>query len=200
MQSFEPKSLSNFNLVKYSIEFFGRHFILIFGAGLIAGVGRTIQLGAIGEISGGADSFLELVIATARILTFILILGEGRISIGVQRVRSIFQLNRAQWQSIGLNIITRLKSNWLALLINLIVYSAIAMIINYLIDKIAYNSNLLKALQNSHILAANTTEWVILLFFKNITVIPFTIIFNGFVLLWVANSGRFSKKSFGRTI
>jgi hypothetical protein len=52
MQSFEPKSLSNFNLVKYSIEFFGRHFILIFGAGLIAGVGRTIQLGAIGEISG----------------------------------------------------------------------------------------------------------------------------------------------------
>jgi len=194
MQSIESKSLSNFGLVKNTIEFFGRHFILIFGLGVVAALGRAIQLGARGEVSGGVDSFLEIVIATARILTFLFVLGESKIGDGVKRVISVFQLDRAQWKSIGSNIIYRLKSNWLALLINLVVYSAIAMMINFLIDNIAYNSNLLKSLQNSHILASNTTEWVLLLFFKNITVIPFTIIFNAFILLWITNSQQIREK------
>ena len=143
MQSIESKSLSNFGLVKNTIEFFGRHFILIFGLGVVAALGRAIQLGARGEVSGGVDSFLEIVIATARILTFLFVLGESKIGDGVKRVISVFQLDRAQWKSIGSNIIYRLKSNWLALLINLVVYSAIAMMINFLIDNIAYNSNFL---------------------------------------------------------
>ena len=194
MQSIESKSLSNFGLVKNTIEFFGRHFILIFGLGVVAALGRAIQLGGRGEISGGVDIFLEIVIAATRILTFVFVLGESKIGDGVKRVISVFQLDRAQWKSIGSNIIYRLKSNWLALLINLVVYSAIAMMINFLIDKIAYNSNLLKTLQNSHILASNTTEWVLLLFFKNITVIPFTIIFNAFILLWITNSQQIREK------
>jgi len=182
------KSLSNFGLVKYSIEFFGRHFIFVFGAGLIAAVGRAIQLGARGEISGGLNLLLEIVIAVARISTFLLVIGEGNVGKGVQRVKTIFYLKSDQWKLIGITVIARLKLNWLALILNLLTYSAIAMIINFVIDKIAYNTNLLKTLQNSNILATGTTEWVLLLFFKNITVIPFTIIFNGFILLWLTNS------------
>lgn len=188
MQSAEPKSITNFGLVKYCVEFFGRHFLFVFGAGLVAGFGRAIQLGARGEISGGINLILEIIIAMARILTFLLVVGEGSIGNGVQRVRDIFHVNRAQWRSIGLNVAARLKVNWLALLINLLVYAAIAASINFAIDKIAYNTNFLSSLQNSHILVPNTTEWIVLLFFKNITVIPFTIIFNGFILLWVTNS------------
>ena len=177
--SVESKSLSQFGLVKHSVDFFGVHFLLVFGAGLIAGLGRAIQLGAMHEVSGGVNTLLEIIIETARILTFLLVLGEGSIGKGTQSVRSIFLLNRAQWKSIWSVVITRIKVNWIALVINLLMYSVVAFIINFIIDKVAYDTELLTMLQNSHILAPKTSEWVLLLFFKNLTVIPFTIIFNG---------------------
>ena len=186
----EAKSLPPIGLVKYSIDFFGVHFLLVFGAGLIAAVGRAIQLGAMHEVSGGVNTLLEIIIETARILTFLLVLGEGILGKGAQRVRSIFLLNRVQWKSIWVVVIARLKVNWIALVINLMMYSAVAFIVNFMIDKVAYDTELLAMLQNSHILAPKTSEWVLLLFFKNLTVIPFTIIFNGVLLLWATNNLR----------
>ena len=138
--SIEAKSLSQFGLVKYSIDFFGIHFLLVFGAGLIAALGRAIQLGAMHEVSDGVNTLLEIIIETARIMTFLLVLGEGGIGKGAQRVRSIFLLNRAQWKSIWSVVITRLKVNWITIVINLLMYSAVAFIINFLIDKVAYDT------------------------------------------------------------
>src|SRR5688572_23966475 len=112
--SVEPKSLSLFGLVKYSIDFFGIHFFFVFGAGLLAGVGRSIQLGAIHEVSAGLNTLLEIIIETARILTFLLVLGEGSIGKGAHRVRSIFLLGPRQWKSIWSVVITRIKMNWIA--------------------------------------------------------------------------------------
>ena len=186
--SVEPKSLSLFGLVKYSVDFFGAQFPLVFGAGLVAALGRAIQLGAMHEVSRGVNTILEIIIETARILTFLLVLGEGSIGKGAQRVKSIFLLNRPQWKSTWSVVLARLKVNWIALVINLLMYSAVAFIINFIIDKLAYDTDLLTMLQNSRILAPKTSEWVLLLFFKNLTVIPFTIIFNGVLLLWVTSN------------
>jgi hypothetical protein len=183
--SIEPKSLSSISLVKYSIHFFGLHFLVVFGAGLVAAIGRAIQLGAMDHVSSGVNNLLEILIAAARVLTFLLVLGEGSIGKGARRIRSIFLLNGAQWRSISEAVITKLRVNWLSLVTNLLVYSAIAFMINFTIDKVAYDTDLLINLQSSHILSPQTSEWVLLLFFKNLTVIPFTIIFNGFLLLWV---------------
>jgi hypothetical protein len=184
----EPKRLSYSGLVKYSIQFFGAHFVFVFGAGLIAAFGRSIQLGALGEISGGLNTLLEIIIESARILTFLLVIGEGSIGKGVNRIKNLFRLNWSQWKSIYSIVITRMKANWIALVINLLIYSVIAFIINFIIDKVAYDTELLTTLHNSNILAPNTTEWVLLLFFKNLTVIPFTLIFNGNVFLWVTDT------------
>jgi hypothetical protein len=183
--SIEPKSLSSISLVKYSIHFFGLHFLVVFGAGLVAAIGRAIQLGAMDHVSSGVNNLLEILIAAARVLTFLLVLGEGSIGKGARRIRSIFLLNGAQWRLISEAVITKLRVNWLSLVTNLLVYSAIAFMINFTIDKVAYDTDLLINLQSSHILSPQTSEWVLLLFFKNLTVIPFTIIFNGFLLLWV---------------
>jgi hypothetical protein len=183
--SIEPKSLSSISLVKYSIHFFGLHFLVVFGAGLVAAIGRAIQLGAMDHVSSGVNNLLEILIAAARVLTFLLVLGEGSIGKGARRIRSIFHLKGAQWRSISEAVITKLRVNWLSLVTNLLVYSAIAFMINFTIDKVAYDTDLLINLQSSHILSPQTSEWVLLLFLKNLTVIPFTIIFNGFLLLWV---------------
>jgi hypothetical protein len=183
--SIEPKSLSSISLVKYSIHFFGLHFLVVFGAGLVAAIGRAIQLGAMDHVSSGVNNLLEILIAAARVLTFLLVLGEGSIGKGARRIRSIFLLKGAQWRSISEAVITKLRVNWLSLVTNLLVYSAIAFMINFTIDKVAYDTDLLINLQSSHILSPQTSEWVLLLFLKNLTVIPFTIIFNGFLLLWV---------------
>ena len=195
MTPIQPKSISQFGLVKYSINFIAVHFLIIFGAGLIAAFGRAIQLGAVGEISGIANGLLEIIVASVRILTFLLVIGAGSISEGVRRVKSIFHLSRPQWYSIWSVVLARLRVNWIGLIVNLLAYSAIAVIINFVIDKLVFNTDILKILQNYHILAPNTSEWVLLLFLKNISVIPFTIIFNGVILLWITNNLSGNEKS-----
>jgi len=189
--SIGPGNLSPYSLVLHSIQFFGSHFLFVFGLGLAAALGRAIQLGAIGELRGGVNFLLEIIIESARVLTFLLVIGEGSIDKGLQRIKGIFYLNRDQWKSIRETVITKLKVNWIALLANLVIYSVIAFVVNFIIDKLTYDTNLLNGLKNSHILAPQTTEWVLLLFFKNMTVIPFTIIFNGILMLWITNVKRY---------
>jgi hypothetical protein len=184
----QPKSLSSISLVKYSIHFFGAHFLLVFSAGLIAALGRAIQLGAMSEVSAALNTLLEIIIESARVMTFLLALGEGSIGKGVRSISSIFHLTRTQWKSTWLIIINRLKANWLPLVINLLVFSAIAFVMNFIIDKVAYRTELLATLQSSDILDPQASEWVLLLFFKNLTVIPFTIIFNCLLLLWLTDN------------
>src|SRR5687767_10061552 len=152
----EPKCLTYSGLVKDSIHFFGAHFVFLFVAGLIAALGRSIQLGALGAITGGLDTLLEFIIEIARILTFLLVIGEGSVGKGVNRIKSLFALNWSQWKSIYSIVGTRIKTNWIALLTNLLIYSVIAFIINFIIDKVAYDTKLLITLQNSNILAPHT--------------------------------------------
>jgi hypothetical protein len=63
----------------------------------------------------------------------------------------------------------------------------IAATINYFIDLLAYETCLYLSLKSDGILAESSSEWTILLFFKNLTVIPLTLIFDTVLLLWLAN-------------
>ena len=58
---------------------------------------------------------------------------------------------------------------------------------NLLIDHLAYETCLYLALRYNGILVDTSSEWTILLFFKNISVIPFTLVFETIVLLWLTN-------------
>ena len=59
--------------------------------------------------------------------------------------------------------------------------------INLLIDLLAYETCLYLTLKKEGILVDTSSEWTILLFFKNILVIPFTLVFETVFLLWVTN-------------
>jgi hypothetical protein len=44
-------------------------------------------------------------------------------------------------------------------------------------------------------LADSSSEWTILLFFKNLTVIPLTLIFDAILLLWLSNKLSNNRKA-----
>jgi len=169
-----------------AIYFFRKHFLTIIGLGLISAFGRVIQLGGFGEITSWTNVFLEVIIESSRILLFLYVLGLANMKKGILRVKHFFaqKSNRKLWWTIA---IQKLKKQWLSVFLNLIGFLVIAWTINYLIDLLAYETCFYLTLKKDGILAESSSEWTILLFFKNLTVIPFTLIFDTLLLLWLSN-------------
>ena len=81
------------------------------------------------------------------------------------------------------NIVKR----WPVILVNFACFVLIVWGLNALIDAVAYETCLLLSLKERGILQPGSGEWTILLFFKNLTVIPFTLVFETIFLLWITD-------------
>ncbi|HET6721643.1 MAG TPA: hypothetical protein VFH07_02790 [Chitinophagaceae bacterium] len=173
-------------LLNNTVYFFKKHFLPIIGLGLIAAFGRVIQLGGFGQITGWMNVVLEAVVESARILLFLYVLGLANVKNGVLRIKHVLT-HKDDRKTLLTNAIHKLKKQWLSLALNIIGFLVIASIINYLIDLLAYETCLYLSLKTDGILAESSSEWTILLFFKNLTVIPLTLIFDTVLLLWLAN-------------
>ena len=122
----------------------------------------------------------------ARILLFLYVLGWANIKNGVLRIKHL--LTRKEDRKKFLTVaIHKLKKQWFLVSLNIIGFLLIAWTINFLIDLLAYETCLYLSLKTDGILAESSSEWTILLFFKNLTVIPLTLIFDTVLLLWLAN-------------
>jgi len=174
------------SLLNNTVYFFKKHFLTIIGLGLIAALGRVIQLGGFGQITNWMNVILEVVVESARILLFLYVLGIANVKNGVLRIRHILT-HKEDRKKLLTNAIHTVKKQWLSLCLNIIGFLVIASIINYLIDLLAYETCLYLSLKSDGILAESSSEWTILLFFKNLTVIPLTLIFDTVLLLWLAN-------------
>lgn len=173
-------------LLNNTVYFFKKHFVTIMGLGLIAAVGRVIQLGGFGQITSWMNVILEVIVESARILLFLYVLGLANVKNGILRIRHLLT-HKDNRKKLLTNAIHKLKKQWLSLSLNIIGFLVIASIINYLIDLLAYETCLYLSLKSDGILAESSSEWTILLFFKNLTVIPLTLIFDTVLLLWLAN-------------
>lgn len=169
-----------------TIQFCKKHFGFIFSLGLIAAIGRCIQLKAFGPISPLSHVLLEVVVESARILIFLYALGLTNIRTGIVRLVQIVTNKQGRKQN-GRLAIQKLRTRWGALVANLIVFSVIALLFNKLIDHIAYETCLYITLKARQLISDQSSEWAIILFFKNISVIPFTLIFNALFCLWLVN-------------
>ncbi|HEX6848691.1 MAG TPA: hypothetical protein VF144_17015 [Chitinophagaceae bacterium] len=158
----------------------------ILGLGLIAALGRVIQLGGFGQIPTWMNIVLEVVIESARLLLFLYVLGLANIKKGVLRIKHLLthKDNRKKLMTIATQ---KLKKEWISVSLNIIGFLLVAWAINYLIDLLAYQTCLYLTLKKDGILAEASSEWTILLFFKNLTVIPLTLIFDTLLLLWLSN-------------
>ena len=174
------------SLLNNTLYFFKKHFTKILGLGVIAALGRVIQLGGFGQITTWMSIILEVVVESARILLFLYVLGLANIKNGVLRIKHLLT-QKDNRKKLLIIAIQKLKKQWLSVSLNIIGFLLIAWTINYLIDLLAYETCLYLTLKKDGILAETSSEWTILLFFKNLTVIPLTLIFDTILLLWLSN-------------
>jgi len=169
-----------------ALLFFKTHFVIILALGLIAAFGRATQLGAFGPVSSSFHFLLEIIIQSARLLIFVYTLGFTNVKKGLSRIKKIVT-TKAAWKENWHTACKKIKTEWPSLLTSFVIYLLIALVINKLIDYAAYQTCLYYKLKTNEIISNQASEWVIILFFKNISVIPFTLVFNALFLLWITN-------------
>jgi len=177
--------LNKLTTLNNAIYFIKKHFLVILGLGLISAFGRVIQLGGFGEIQGWVNIVLEIIVGSSRILLFLFVLGLANVKKGLLRIRNLFT-KKDMWSSNWSASIQKIKNQWLSILLNLAAFLIIASIFNYLIDQLAYQTCLYLSLKENGVLVGSSSEWTILLFFKNLSVIPFTLVFETLLILWIA--------------
>lgn len=156
-------------LIRDSLRYFGKYFIVVALFSVAAAAARAIQLGAMGDVAPFLNLCLELVTWTARIGIVLTLLGQGNAAKGVQRLRQLDFLVAAfrqkKYASLSQN------ARWRLVVGNTILYIMAAGGLNIC----------LQALGNT--LADHTSFWLlakpepIIFFLKNITIIPFTLVF-----------------------
>jgi hypothetical protein len=179
-------SIKSLEWTLYTFQFIRNNFLIIFTLGLIAAIGRTIQLRAFGPISPVTHFSLEILIESARLAIVLYALGLANIRRGVRKVFHFVKKKdsrRQSWQT----ALARLRREWVAILLNFIAFLLIAFLFNFVIDHIAYETCLYITLTARKLISDQSSEWTLILFFKNITVIPFTLVFQTLFLLWITN-------------
>lgn len=177
--------LNKLTTLNNAIYFIKKHFLVILSLGLVSAFGRVIQLGGFGEIPGWVNIVLEIIVESSRILLFLFVLGLANVKKGISRIRDLFT-KKNMWRSNWSVSIEKIKKQWLSVLLNLVAFLIIASMFNYLIDQLAYQTCLYLSLKENGILVDSSSEWTILLFFKNLSVIPFTLVFETLLILWIA--------------
>lgn len=177
--------LNKLTTLNNAIYFIKKHFLVILSLGLVSAFGRVIQLGGFGEIPGWVNIVLEIIVESSRILLFLFVLGLANVKKGISRTRDLFT-KKNMWRSNWNVSIEKIKKQWLSVLLNLVAFLIIASMFNYLIDQLAYQTCLYLSLKENGILVDSSSEWTILLFFKNLSVIPFTLVFETLLILWIA--------------
>jgi hypothetical protein len=180
------KWLNTLDCTLHTIRFIKHHYLLILALGLVAAFGRIIQLKAFGPVSPLSFTLLEIVIESSRILLFLYVLGLSNIKSGILKTLHLFTDKRGRKQT-WLAALRTIRARWFALLINLGMFACIALLFNLFIDHIAYQTCLLLTLKDHQVVAQQSSAWTVILFFKNLSVIPFTIVFEVLFLLWLTN-------------
>jgi hypothetical protein len=179
------KLSGNLILLNNTLHFFKKHFLVVMGLGLVAALGRVIQLGGFGQIATWTNIMLEVVIESSRILLFLYVMGLANVKSGFLLIKRFFT-NKDNRKTTFIAAIQKLRKQWLPIALNILGFLIIAWCINYLIDLVAYETCLYLTLKKDGILTESSSEWTILLFFKNLTIIPLTLIFDAVLFLWLS--------------
>ena len=182
------------SLLYQTLYFFKKHLAMILGLGFIAAFGRVIQLGGFGQVSHRVTIFLEVVVEFVRLSIFLYVLGLASFKKGALRIKQLIT-NKASRKLYGRVALQKISKQWGEILLNFSVFLGIAWAINYLVDLLAYQTCLYLTLKKNEILNQTSSEWTIILFFKNISVNPFTLTFEALFLLWIVNKFRSDKRA-----
>ena len=156
-----------FAVLGTSLAFYINHSVAILGLTLFAAVGRAIQLGWPDRIPALLNGTLEIVVEGARFLIVVYVIWQSFATMraGQGQFFALF------WQN--------LTSRWLVLLLSILVFSIFALLVNGGIRWIAQYNPIQNALHGLPLLSSLNKErlsLVIVFFLKNLTIIPFTLV------------------------
>lgn len=187
----ETSSLLGYSdLIRSTGTFIKKNFLLILILGLTAGVGRFIQEGGNSEISSAAHGILEVVVNGARLLIIFVVAGHGYIQAGFRSFINVFRLTRTQWRAVWMKVKANFSNNFPAILVNFIIYIIIAAIINIGLFSLFKYTSLLEWLKSNSIVIPTASMWPILLFLKNISIIPYTLVFETLFVMWIVERNK----------
>ncbi|GAB3502160.1 hypothetical protein [Emticicia fontis] len=170
-----------------------RNFLLIFILGLIAGEGRFWQEGGYGEIPSTIHGILEVVVNLARLLIVLIIIGHGSIQAGARSFSSLFRLTRNEWHEVWENVKYNFLNNFLAILVNTIIFIITAFVMNVVLFTLLEHTTFLEWLKSISLVSPTASKWPVLLFFKNISIIPFTLVFETLFVMWIVERNKLMK-------
>lgn len=183
-------SLGYTHLILRTDNYFKRNFLLILILGLVAGTGRFIQEGGSGEISSSTHGILEVVVNGARLFIIFVVIGQGSIQAGFRNFINIFRFNRNRWHIVWANVKANFSNNFPAIFINFIIYIVIAIIINIALFALFEYTSFLVWLKSGSLINVTASKWPVLLFLKNISIIPYTLVFETVFVMWIVERNK----------
>lgn len=181
------------DLIQKTDTYFKRNFILILSLGAVAGLGRFLQEGGYGEITPSMHGILEVVINGARLLMIFLVIGQGYMQAGFNNLTNLFSLTKNDWSHIWATVKSNFANNFLAILTNFIICIIMAIVFNIALFALFEYTTFLDWLKSSELLSPTASKWPVLLFFKNISIIPFTLIFETLFVMWIVERNKLIK-------
>jgi hypothetical protein len=176
-------------IIQETQRFINRYRWQAGGLGLIAAIGRFVQEGGIGPISVELFSLWEVIVELSRVLLLLLTIGHGSVRAGFRSVVSIFRMKKADWKQRWSQLKINVSWNKIALSVNLVIFMIIGTAANVSIDLLV-QLGLLDWLKSVGLLAASASPWPVMLFLKNVSIIPFTLIFEVLLVLWLVGKNK----------
>lgn len=171
-------------IIQETQRFINKHWLSVGVLNLVAATGRFVQEGGTGKISIETFSLLEIAVELSRVLLVLLVLGNGSVSAGFRRIVSIFRMKKADWKQVWHRLKNNVAWNKIALSINLVIFMIIGTVANISIDLVTHLF-LLNWLKTNDLLAATASQWPVILFLKNLSIIPFTLVFECVLVLFL---------------
>ena len=172
-------------IIQETDDFIRRHFFGFITLGLVAALGRFFQEGGQGEVSTLVYILLEIAVNLSRVLLALFVVGNGSIVKGFERIISVFTLKKADWINLWRTMVDNVLTYRIALIVNFIIWLGVAVIVNIVLHVIFSATPALEWFHSTGILATTASKWPVMLFLKNISIIPFSLIFEILFISWI---------------
>ncbi len=171
-----PSTLAPFGLVVWSLGFFGRHALVVLGLALIAAIGRVLQIGRAKRLPKPGYIALEIGVEVVRLAMVLAIFGDGDPLAAAKGARA--WLSAPGRSSLLARLAGGLGLHWPQVLIAALVFVLVAVVANMIIFALARSTRVLALAGGLGVEAPDqkSLRLAVMLFIKNLTIIPFTVI------------------------
>lgn len=185
------RNLGFAELVSETDRFIRQNFLTTFVPGLISGLCRFVQEGGAGPVSVSTQATLGIVVFLSRTIIVLSAAGQGNVLEGLNRIFKVFSFSAADWKMTGLNLKSNARFNLIALVVNILLFVMVSIFINVSLAFLTEATPFLAYLRSLGLLAPAAGKWPVILFLKNISVIPFAFVFEIFLVMFLTGAAKF---------